>query len=575
MFAIGTLPAAETRQREPRRYDARGRGVFSERRRGLVSSLKAEADTVRDGDVSAVSVLSVEQLGHIRHFDNLSRQLPNDWSLMQGKGLGQEDFGALRFQLAYMAYALALTHIHRLPNAPGVFKPVFERLIEKITMPEVWLYWRDVSRGGAWANAHLVENYHEEWDPVARDNIMYSAYVQSMALMYNYLFADDRYAQPEALTFKHWSYFWGGEPKRFAYDQNSLNERIYWQMVESGYLGVACEPNCTFQICNQPAILGFRLHDLVTGENVAAEVTRSYERAWSELGRLDSTGHYNMFLAQDSRTVFPNVSKLAWVDAWCGTLMNTWNREFVRTHYPEQIKDLLVDGPDGTKSVKQSPKLELMGQTLIADSCDFGWVATWASEMGDAATLDGLLAHADRFMDPTWRDGGLYYPRNDTEFDDDGNRTEIEPFTGNVLLGYARLNVPDGMWKLYNQPWGPAHFTEPALTVVAGDVAVSHARFTPSSGTLAFRVQRHGERRGDGSITLGNVADREQWTLRENGVVVATGRAGDADAPLLQSSGVRAIELERVADEIKMRIPAGAPRTFELEVSPPKGSSSE
>jgi hypothetical protein len=542
-----------------------------------VSLLKAHAGTVSDGDVPGVApVLSAEQLGHIRHFDNLSRQLPNDWSLMQGKGVGQDDFGSLRFQLAYMAYALALTHVHRLPNAPGVFKPVFERLIEKMTNPEVWLYWREVSRGGAWFNAHLSENYREEWNPVARDNIMYSAYVQSMALLYNYLFDDDRYAQPDALAFEHWSYFWGGEPKKFAYDQNSLNEHIYWQMVESGYLGVACEPNCTFQICNQPAILGFRLHDLLTGENVAADVTRSYEQAWLQLGgRLDSGGHYNMFLMRDPGTVIPNEVRAAWVDAWCGTLMNMWNREFVRAHYPQQVKDLLIDGPDGTKSVKPSPKLEVMGQTLIADTCDFGWAATWASEMGDAATLDGILAHADRYMNPTWRDGGLYYPRNDTEHDESGNRTEVEPFTGNVLLGYARLNVSDGMWKLYNEPWRPGHFTEPALTVVADDIAVSQARFTPSAATLAFRVQRHDGRRGDGSIILGNVANREWWSLRENDVVVATGQAGGSVPLQPQSGGDHGIEIERVPDGIKMRIPAGAPRSFELKVSPPKESSDE
>ena len=142
------------------------------------------------------------------------------------------------------------------------------------------MYWRDVSRGGSIFNAHLAENYREEWNPVGRDNIMYSAYVQSMALLYNYLFNDSRYAQPAALTFRFWSYFWGGEEKRFEYDQNSLNDHIYWQMVQSGYLGVACEPNCVFQICNQPAILGFRMHDLINGGSIAEEVTRSYEQAW-------------------------------------------------------------------------------------------------------------------------------------------------------------------------------------------------------------------------------------------------------------------------------------------------------
>lgn len=52
--------------------------VVSKQRRNLVSLLKTEAGTLSGGD--AASVLSAEQLGHIRHFDNLSRQLRNDWS---------------------------------------------------------------------------------------------------------------------------------------------------------------------------------------------------------------------------------------------------------------------------------------------------------------------------------------------------------------------------------------------------------------------------------------------------------------------------------------------------------------
>ena len=74
---------------------------------------------------------------------------------MQGKGLGQDDFGGYRFQLAYMTYAMALAHVHRWPAAPGLFKPLFEKAIAKMLHPEVWIYWKDASRGGAVFNAHL------------------------------------------------------------------------------------------------------------------------------------------------------------------------------------------------------------------------------------------------------------------------------------------------------------------------------------------------------------------------------------------------------------------------------------
>ena len=484
-----------------------------------------------------MTTLDREQLGHLRHWDNLSRQLPHDWSLMQGKGLGEDDFGSYRFQLAYMIYGLALAHRHRLPAAPGLFRPAIQRLIDKLLMPDVWLYWRDVSRGGSVFNAHLADRLGEEWDPVVRDNIMYSAYVQSCALLHDHLFADDRYAAPGSLTFRHWSFFWGGAEKRFSYDRDSLNDHLYWQMVENGYLGIACEPNCVFQICNQPAILGFRLHDLITGGSRAEDVVAGYERAWADFGRLDAAGHYNTMIAEDSRAVRPNDALSPWVDAWCGALMNTWNRDFVREHYPRQVAAFLVDGPDGTLSVRSAPARNVMGQAVVTDTCDTGWVAAWASEMGDRATLDGLLAHADRFMQPAWRDGGLYYPRHDTPTDDGGHRTDIEPMSGNVLLGYARLNVADGLWGLYHRPWGAEHHAEPALVEVDRDVEVSRAEVV--DGVLHARLRRDRTLPGDGTVTVGRVPADARLCL---GAVEITGRPG-ADGVVVDVPDGPAVEL--------------------------------
>jgi hypothetical protein len=501
--------------------------------------------------------LDREQLGHVRHFDNLSRNQRNDWSLMQGKGMGQEDFGGYRFQLAYMAYALALTHRHRLPAAPGLVQPMIQRLIGKILEPEVWLYWRDVSRGGAPFNAHLVDRLGEEWNPVGRDNIMYSAYVQSMASLHDYLFGDDRYAQPDSLTFRHWSPFWGGPEKQFAYDRDSLNDHLYWLMVENGYIGVACEPNCVFQICNQPAILGFRLHDLITGGALAVEVVEGYERAWADFGRLDADGHYNMMVLEDSRKVRPNESGAPWVDAWCGALMNMWNSEFVRRNYPRQITRFAVAGEDGLFTVPPQPP-----GPALTDTCDFGWVTAWTSEMGDAARRDGLLAHADRYMSPAWLNGGLYYPRNDVRSDVDGHRVEIEPMTGNVLLGYARLNVPDGLRGLYNEPWSKEHFEEPALTAVERDIDVSRAEVV--DGVLLTRLRRRTDlpaAAGDGTVTISRVVGRGRRRLSMDGAEIAeidgtTVRQGDGVPP--GTVGVDA------RGRLVLRCPDGGHKSFEL-----------
>ena len=152
------------------------------------------------------------------------------------------------------------------------------------------MYWRDVSRGGIGVQRPpRPTGCDEEWDPVVRDNIMYSAYVQSCALLHDQLFADDRYAAARIADVPALVVLLGrrGEA-RSPTTASSLNDHLYWQMVENGYVGVACEPNCVFQICNQPAILGFRLHDLITGGSRADEVVAGYEQAWADFGRLDA-----------------------------------------------------------------------------------------------------------------------------------------------------------------------------------------------------------------------------------------------------------------------------------------------
>ncbi|SFM93897.1 hypothetical protein [Variovorax sp. OV329] len=498
------------------------------------------------------------QAGHLRHFANLARQPDNDWSGMHGRGTGQDDFGAYRFQIAYMAYALALAHRHRLPAAPGLFKPVFERLIHKMLLPEVWMYWPRVSRGGSVFNMHLSERYEEQWDPVGKDNVMYSAYVQSMALLYNHLFDDGRYAAEGALTFRYWSFFWGGTERRFVYDQNSLNQHLYWQMVESGFVGVACEPNCVFQICNQPAILGFRMHDLVNGGSLASEVTAGYQHAWERFGRLGANGHYNMMLQQDSGIVRDNAGPSPWADAWCGTLMNMWNREFVHQHYPAQSAAWLVREHDAMMCVRSAQRLEIMGQAVVNDDSDFGWAATWASEMGDSETLDGLLRHAERFMRPTWRDGGFYYPRNDVSEDSQGYRTLVEAMTGNALLGYARLNVPDGLWGLYNQPWDQRHHLDPALTQVGNDVDILQAFVDRDECRLYARLQRSRSAGDSYNVEIGRLAGVGHWQLSCDNSLLARG-----EDLRIQNGG--SLDLRATGQGIALTCPAGAPVALTLD----------
>ncbi|MZG15877.1 hypothetical protein GTY44_20705 [Streptomyces sp. SID5914] len=516
-------------------------------------------DTLSDGlrkaalpDTSRAPLLDRKQVGSLRHIGNLARQLRNDWSNMEGQTDLREDFGALRFQLAYASYALALAHVHRLPAAPGVFRSTFERLIEKMLLPDVWFEWRDTSKGGGLVNFDAPTS--DGWvDPVVKDNIMYSAYLQSMSLLYNVLFDDDQYAQPGALTLSCKPKFWGDRQGfTFAYDQNSLNEQVYWNMVEAGYLGVACEPYCVFQVCNQPAILGFRLHDLLTGGSTAEEVTAGYLAAWKEFGGLlDERGHYNTLIRTHVQQRIPGID--AWSDAWCGALMHAWNAEFVRKNYAQQRDRWIMPGSDGALSIKPTPASS-PSEASASDMCNFPWMAVWASEVGDTETLNGLLTHADRYMNPRVSDlGGYYYPRNDTEYDADGNLTTVHPILSNALIPYARLNVPNGLHLLYNRPWDSRHFEEPALTDVSFSVDVWRAVFDADIQALHFDVSvSDGYEEGD--IALSRVFGRGHWALAlsRDGRVIASGDG--TDQVRVASDTIR---VRRDGEELRLTIGGG------------------
>lgn len=484
--------------------------------------------------------------GHLRRIFNLAAQLPDDWSGMMARTSLQEDFGAYRFQLAYMAYALALTHLHRLPAAPGYFRRPFQRLIEKMRSPDVWTYWHYVSTGNGPLNKAQGE-LPSEWNPVLKDNIMYSAYLQSMALLYHYLFNDDRYARTGALSLVFQPLFWGNE-KRFEYDERSLNEHIYWSMVERGYLGIACEPNCVFQICNQVPILGFRLHDLVYGGDVAGEVTQGYLKAWSEFGVLNGNGHFNMMVMEEERVVV--TPEAPWADFWLGSLMHAWNPDFVKTSFPRQMARWMRPGPDGTAWIV--PPDSMVANEDLASARDFGWAAVCASEVGDTDTRDRLLAYADAYLHPRWTDGGYHYARHDRLYDPDGRFRCMDPHTGNALLAYARLNVPDGLRMLYDGPWDQRHFTEPALDELPETWDVTLARFDARNRQLVIRLENNGDS-DDATLHFTGIWGRGDWCLYLDGETVASGGAEGV------GQSTDGLTVTRADHKLILRLPARGP----------------
>lgn len=181
-------------------------------------------------------------------------------------------------------------------------------------------------------------------------------------------------------------------------------------------------------------------------------------------------------------------------------MLNTWNPTFSRNLYPHLLAGYLTKKPNGRINLNSAPVAtrirELASSSnssgsqptdptspeLFTQAWDdaptraaalspllrpgstssrmptkpvFGCVLSYVSEVGPRAHLAGLLQHADEMFGLQWRDGGCYYARGDDEVvvDDDGEWRFCDSFTGNALIPYARLNVQDGLRKMYEHPW--------------------------------------------------------------------------------------------------------------------------
>ncbi|WP_290051916.1 hypothetical protein [Amycolatopsis solani] len=522
----------------------------------MTNTIESGPRTRQQRNAGPAPLLSDAQVGHIRHIDNLSRLPRGDWRHMAGPLPFQEDFSAYRYQLGYMSLAMALAHYHQLPAAPGVFRGQLDRLIRKMLEPDVWSYWRDTSTQGGYG-PFALPRLPSRADPVAVDNIMYSAYLQVMTLMYTMLFDDRTYEQPGSLSFALRPVLWGKDRhERFEYDQRSLNERIYWNMVENGYLGVACEPFCVFQVCNQVPILGFRLHDHLYGGDLAAEVTQGYLRAWEQFGGgLNENGHFASYVVQQNELLPQDVlvdHDTAWTDGWLGMLLNMWRPELVRRTYRDKIEHWLDRGSGGRIAVRGFSRIP-GSEDLVAPGTlgEIGWLAAWASEMGDREVADGILGHADTYLNPQWENGGLYYPRRDETYDEAGHFVSVIPTVSNATFPYARLNVADGLRTLFERPWTDRERSRPALTEVGREVDVRRAWYHEDTRCLQLSVSpMHGRPAAATDLTISRVWDRGAWALTVDGRTVARG----GEAGVEPTAEGQRLEPRRVDDGVRISL---------------------
>ncbi|GAB1215296.1 hypothetical protein ATERTT37_004482 [Aspergillus terreus] len=368
------------------------------------------AERVLDLDLSRYPKLSREQAGHLRHIHNLVSQPDGSWHHMGPLEPMQEFLDAYRYQLAVMSYAASAAHYHRLPALRGTFKLLIRQLIHKMLRREVWGYWFNTSHSGVKTDPGLSELRKPWADPVVRENIMYSGHLLLMTSLYAMLFDDDEFEKPGSLVFDWDPLFWGLGPERFSYDNRSLQKAILTEMQRNKWVG----------------IIAMRYNDVRDGTDIVSDVLEKYKAAWDAKGFL---------------TKIHNEIRLRPLP-----VANAFRHLVTDRSFPADSEETLTTAIEISKTLPPS--------RIPFETPTFGCVAQWLSELGKKDELDGLLSQADRDLNPTWENGGLFYPRNDEQDPaTEAKWTHMDPFSGNAGIGYARLNVPDGQRIMWANPW--------------------------------------------------------------------------------------------------------------------------
>ena len=160
--------------------------------------------------------------------------------------LDQFQSAAIRYQLNFAGYALALVHHCHLPAFKGYMVDAQANLIEKQRNKKVWKYWW---LENLWGNMRLNAN------PVGKDNIMYTGFCATQIGLFQAATGDGRFSQPGAfsLTSKN------GE--NWKADFGTLADNLNDQYTQSKYGLIACEPNWIFPACNAISFLALTARD--------------------------------------------------------------------------------------------------------------------------------------------------------------------------------------------------------------------------------------------------------------------------------------------------------------------------
>jgi hypothetical protein len=464
---------------------------------------------VVDGAASrSVTELSAEDLATARFALDLALQPVDEFEGYDF--IDQFQTSAVRYQLNFQQYALALMQMNRVPAFTGYLAQAQRNLITKMTDRRVWGFWR-------WEN--LWGNLDPNPDPIRKDNIMVSGYLGVMVGAYESNTGDQVYGTPGSLTFT-WN-----DRKEFAYDFHSVAEAVHRNFVRSPFGMFPCEPNWIYSACNTFGMNTLLLHDRLHGTAYAPEVAEKFRHS-IDVEFLTADGRITAIRSSRLGLTIPMLTSTM-ADAGMAIFLNpsmpdialrTWT--LVRT----ELIDLGADG--ATIELRGWDKIDV-GNYRRSEVSPHAILMGAAREMGDDEVFDALQGSVDARFEPVVADGTRRYAKASTQ--------------ANAMLLIGRCSRRNGFRDLVVTGPDPSGMAGPVLAAAPyPDVLVARA---VSDGRALDLVLRPGGTGGRASLVVERLAP--QATYRLAGCV--------ADQVTADASGSARVDVD-LSDRLEVRI---------------------
>ena len=468
-----------------------GRRTLKKERKRLAVREAFLPDLLRELEENAADIpeagsreLSEEDLAHLRYV--LDRGLQPVDSFEGFDVIEQFQTSAIRYQLNYLLWSLQVAQCHYTPNFHGYLNEAQRNLIDKLTVPVVWKWWR-------WES--LLGNFSLNADPIAKDNIMFGAFTSANIAMYTANTGDDHYLQLGSLTFVD------NEWQQYPHSLITVLEVGRKNHVHAVYKPLyPCEPKLTYSACNLWGNIVHLAADRVLGTQYGPQLTADLRPGHvSEMLGIDGSPHSGRinFLGLRMPVYTCNFVSAQW--AWMAApffddlTKRTWAVLRKETINFDAHNKIQVD-------TKAYDRIDI-GNYKLGDGAMYGHYLILANELGDKEVGEPLMEKIESDYGRTDVNGSIAY-------------ANLSNMT-NAVIAFGRMVRRGDIRKMVLQGPGDAALNGPLLSEASyPDVLVAKAF---SSGKNLELVLYPGDDGTQQTLGISRLQPNAKYQVRMNG----------------------------------------------------------